>query len=35
MIPPGSQVAADRAALDDIKTYVRNAALWLAPAVAS
>ena len=30
--PPGSQVAADRAALDDIKTYVRNVARWLAPA---
>ena len=30
--PPGLQVAADRAALDDIKTYVRNAARWLAPA---
>jgi len=29
--PPGGQVAADRAALDDIKTYVRNAASWLAP----
>jgi hypothetical protein len=28
--PPGSQVAADRTALDDIKTYVRNAARWLA-----
>jgi hypothetical protein len=30
--PPGSQVAADHGALDDIKTYVRNAARWLAPA---
>lgn len=29
--PPGSQVAADPKSLDDIKTYVRNAALWLAP----
>ena len=31
--PPGSQVAADREALDDIKTYVRNAVRWLAPEV--
>jgi hypothetical protein len=29
--PPGSQVASDRDALADIKTYVRNAARWLAP----
>ena len=29
--PPGGQVAADRHALDDIKTYVRNAVRWLAP----
>jgi hypothetical protein len=29
--PPGSQVAADRDALDDIKAYVRNAARWLVP----
>ena len=30
--PPEYQVAANRHALDDIKTYVRNAARWLAPA---
>ena len=29
--PPGSQVAADRHALDDIRTYVQNAVRWLAP----
>lgn len=32
--PPGQQVATDREALDDIKTYVGNAARWLAPAPA-
>ena len=31
--PPGSEVASDREALDDIKTYVRNAVRWLAPEV--
>lgn len=29
--PPGRQVAADPMALDDVKTYVRNAVSWLAP----
>jgi hypothetical protein len=28
--PPGSRVAADPNALDDIKAYVRNAVLWLS-----
>ncbi len=28
---PGDGYARDPAALDDVKTYVRNAALWLAP----
>jgi hypothetical protein len=28
---PGDGYARDPRALDDVKTYVRNAALWLAP----
>jgi hypothetical protein len=28
--PPGEQVKAEPARLDDVKTYIRNAALWLA-----
>jgi len=30
--PPGDEIIEDPARLNDIKTYVRNAALWLAPS---
>ena len=30
--PPGNQIAREPEKLEDIKTYVRNLALWLAPA---
>ena len=33
--PPGDEVAKDPARLDDVKTYVRNLALWLEPAARS
>jgi hypothetical protein len=33
--PPGDQIKREPEKLEDVKTYVRNLALWLAPAVAA